>query len=128
MRLFIADYARRSGIGEDDIAKIELAVDEACTNIIKHAYRFEPDRQILINVSVAKANEETKKFVVRITDHGTPFDATQYHDPDMAEYFKSFRVGGLGIILMKKLMDEVSYDTKPGKPNQVTLVKYFSPH
>jgi serine/threonine-protein kinase RsbW len=124
-RRFVADLARDAGFGSEDVSKIELAVDEACTNIIKHAYKYDPTRSISISVTLSPANAERPKFVVLIQDSGMSFDASRYHDPDMREYFRRYRVGGLGIMLMKKLMDEVVYTIEPGRPNEVTLVKYL---
>lgn len=126
-RAFVADTARQFGFTDDDIAKIQLAVDEACTNIIKHAYKFDPEKLIEITIQVADAKKERAKFIIQIQDTGHSFNYADYHEPNMPEYFKKYRVGGLGILLLKKLMDEVTYNTKPGSPNEVMLIKYI-PH
>lgn len=124
-RNFVADVARQFGFSDEDIGKIQLAVDEACTNIIKHAYKGNPERSIEIDITISNTLRERPKFVIQIQDTGAAFNRESYHGPDMTEYFKKYRVGGLGILLMNKLMDEVSYNTNPGKPNQVMLVKYL---
>ncbi len=124
-RRFVGDLARAAGFSPEDVSKIELAVDEACTNIIKHAYKYDPSRSISVVVTVSRRNAARPKFTVLIRDTGMSFDASRYHDPDMAEYFRKYRVGGLGIMLMKKLMDEVVYTVEPGRPNEVILVKYL---
>ncbi len=125
-RLFVAGIARRFRFNEEDVAKIELAVDEACTNIMKHAYKFNPARSIKILVTLENSQSEKQRLVVNIRDTGMSFNPKEYHGPDMNEYFKKYRVGGLRIMIMKKLMDEVRYNIQPGKPNEVTLVKYLS--
>lgn len=125
VRSFISSAARAFGFPEDEIGNIALAVDEACTNIIKHAYKYDPDRTITVQVSSMKAGAAGRKFIIRILDNGKSFDPATYTPPDMPEYFKQLRRGGLGIILMRKLMDEVQYDTRPGRRNALRLVKYL---
>ena len=127
MRRFVSDAARVFGFGETEVGKIELAIDEACTNIIKHAYRYNPDGLIEIQISSQGANNnQPRKFIVEIHDNGQPFDSNHYTAPDMKEYFKKLRHGGLGIVLIKKLMDEVEYNSHAGMRNTIRLVKYLS--
>jgi serine/threonine-protein kinase RsbW len=126
VRKFVTDAAKGFGFPDDDISNIELAVDEACTNIIKHAYRYRPDGKIRITISLSRTNDRLKKFVIRILDHGVAFDSSKYTVPDMQEYFKRLKPGGLGIVLMRKLMDEVEYDIQPGISNSIQLVKYLA--
>ncbi|MBN1446757.1 MAG: ATP-binding protein [Bacteroidetes bacterium] len=125
MRTFVSDAARRFGFSENEVGKIELAIDEACTNIIKHAYKFNPDGIIEIRISSQKGDSSPTKFVVDIYDSGISFDSSKYTAPDMKEYFKKLRHGGLGIVLMKKLMDEVEYGHMSGQQNSIRLVKYL---
>lgn len=121
IRDFIKSAANQSGFSEDSTGKIILAVDEACTNIIKHAYKYSPEGNILIKI---KFNDP--KFSISITDDGSHFDPNKVPEPDLREYYKQKRVGGLGMFLIKKLMDEVNYSTLSGNKNQVILVKYLS--
>ncbi|GAB4290962.1 MAG: anti-sigma B factor RsbW [Ignavibacteriaceae bacterium] len=118
IRDFVRASAKEAGIKTDIIDNIMLAVDEACTNIIKHAYNFFPDGKIKIQLSYNK-----KKFSVLITDYGSSFHPEKIPDPDLKVYFEQHRVGGLGMYLMKTLMDEVKYESVPGKYNQVLLSK-----
>ncbi len=124
VRAFVSGAAKEFGFSADDVAKIELAVDEACTNIIKHAYRFDPAGKITIRVSFVF--ERTPRFVVSIFDNGITFDSSKYTAPDMKEYFMQLRHGGLGILLMKKLMDKVEYRTSESDKNLIVLTKYLS--
>ncbi|NJD23105.1 MAG: ATP-binding protein [Melioribacter sp.] len=121
IRDFIKSAANQSGFSEDSTGKIILAVDEACTNIIKHAYKYSPEGNILIKI---KFNDP--KFSISITDEGSHFDPNKVPEPDLREYYKQKRIGGLGMFLIKKLMDEVNYSTLSGNKNQVILVKYLS--
>jgi serine/threonine-protein kinase RsbW len=121
IRDFTKAAALESGFSEDAIGKIILAVDEACTNIIKHAYKNSNEGEISLSVTL-----EDGKFTISIIDHGNHFDPTGIPEPDLKQYYKQKRVGGLGMFLMKRLMDEVNYSTLTGNKNQVILVKYLS--
>ena len=120
VRDFISAAAGEFGFSEEDIANISLAVDEACTNIIKHAYQNAPDKEIEISVIRSKGN-----FEVRIVDYGKKFDPTEIRPPDLRQNMAHHRRGGLGVYLMKRLMDKVEYSFQPGKHNEVRLVKYL---
>jgi len=124
VRDFVTHAARQFGFDETDVGKIELAVDEACTNIIKHAYKFDPEGMIQIRIAHTNRNQKGK-FAVTILDTGAVFDVRHYSKPDMKDYFAKLRKGGLGIVLMYKLMDEVEYGFSPDKKNSITLVKYL---
>ncbi len=121
IRFFVGKVAHKVGFSEDDIGKIELAVDEACTNVMKHAYKEDiTDKSLDVAVKI-----DYQKLTLVVTDHGKGFDPKKIRIPDMKEYLAELRVGGLGIYLMKTLMDEVDYDIKPGVRNQVRMVKYL---
>jgi serine/threonine-protein kinase RsbW len=64
-------------------------------------------------------------FEVVIQDEGVQFNPTQVQPPDMKEYLTHFRRGGLGVHLMKSLMDRVEYSIAPGKSNELRLTKYL---
>ncbi|MDX9758887.1 MAG: ATP-binding protein [Bacteroidota bacterium] len=125
MRSFVSNAARAFGFSEGEVGKIELAIDEACTNIIKHAYKYNPDGIIEIRLSVQSAGKTNRKFIVEILDSGVSFDSSKYTAPDMTEYFRKLRHGGLGIVLMKKLMDEVEFGPAVGDRNTIRLIKYL---
>ncbi len=95
-----------------------LAVDEACTNIIKHAYKSFPEGEIVIHLKF-----DHKKLTVEIKDYGKAFEPELIPPPDLQKYYRQRRIGGLGMYLMKTLMDEVKYVSIPGKYNQVLLSK-----
>jgi serine/threonine-protein kinase RsbW len=120
VRDFVSEEARAFGFTDEDVSKIALAVDEACTNIIKHAYRFDPNRNISVRV---KGKNGT--FEITIRDTGSGFNPSLLHAPDMKDYFSHYRKGGLGVYLMKSLMDKVEFEIHPGKRNEVRLTKYL---
>jgi len=118
IRDFVGSFAKDEGIDQDIIEKIILAVDEACTNIMKLAYKSFPEGEIIINLK-----HDKHKFTVVIQDFGKSFRPEEIPDPDLQKYFDEKRIGGLGMYLMKTLMDEVKYQAVPGKYNQVLLSK-----
>jgi serine/threonine-protein kinase RsbW len=104
VREFVSTQARNHGFNDDDVNKIALAVDEACTNIIKHGYNFSPLH--FIEVQIARNGG---LFEIVITDQGKQFDPNGFQSPDMKEYLTHYRRGGLGIYLMKRIMDKVEF-------------------
>lgn len=120
IREFVSKIAKQAGFDNGNIDKIELAVDEASSNVIKHAYPQNKKKNIDIAIEI-----EPKKFTVFVIDKGKGFDISKIKTPDMKEYLKKMKVGGLGIHLIHSLMDEVDFEIKPGIKNQVKLVKYF---
>lgn len=120
VREFIAEAARSFGFEDESIGKIALAVDEACTNIIKHAYSYERDKEIEITV-----NPNNDKFEIVIVDYGKSFNPKLIKIPDMSEYRTKYRKGGLGMYLMYSLMDKIEYK-KLDHRNEVHLIKYLS--
>lgn len=120
IREFVTRIARKVGFQEEETSKIELAVDEACTNVIEHAYSKDERKLIDITIQI-----DPQKFTIIITDQGKGFDPKQLNKPDMKKYLEEMRVGGLGIYLMQTLMDEIDFDVVGGRKNQVKMVKYF---
>jgi serine/threonine-protein kinase RsbW len=118
IREFINSAAVDAGFSKEAIDNIILAADEACTNIIKHAYKYLPDGKIILNLKTDK-----KTFTIDIIDYGKSFEPGLIPNPDLQKYFDEKRVGGLGMYLMKSLMDDVKYTSVPGKFNQVSLSK-----
>jgi serine/threonine-protein kinase RsbW len=121
VREFVSEAARDFGFNDEDVSKIALAVDEACTNIIKHGYKYDPNKNITVTVQGGD-----RSFQVVIQDSGIRFDPDEVQSPDMKEYMRNYRRGGLGIYLMKSLMDKVEYRIAPGKNNEVRLTKFLS--
>ena len=120
IREFVSNIASKAGFDSENVNKIELAVDEACSNVIKHAYEKNDNQLIDVAIEIDK-----NKFTVFVTDKGKGFDVKKLKTPDMTEYLQQMKVGGLGIYLIRSLMDEVDFDIRPGDKNQVKLVKYF---
>lgn len=108
VRDFIADVCDRAGFSKSETNNTKLAVDEACTNIIKHAYR---DKVGDVRIDV---QAEPGKIEINIFDRGEPFDWSKVKEPDLDLYVEIGKKGGLGIYLMNRLMDTLSYSAAPG--------------
>jgi serine/threonine-protein kinase RsbW len=121
VRDFIREIGSNERISSEITDKLVLAVDEACTNIMRHAYHHRNDQDIILKVEVKQG-----KVVVTITDFGEGFDPQTVPDPDMPTYMKQRRVGGLGLHLIRALMDKVEYQTIPNNYNRLVLQKNYN--
>jgi len=95
---------RLAGFNNSTARDISLAVDEAVTNTIKHAYHFDKKRRVTLQFTITKT-----KLTIDVRHNGDPISDTEIHLPDMEEYMKQYRKGGLGIVLMTRIMDSVAY-------------------
>jgi len=103
VRDFISDVCLRAGFSKRETNNTKLAMDEACTNIIKHAYR---DMAGTIRIDV---EAEPGRVEINIFDRGKSFDWSDVKDPDLQQYVEIGKKGGLGIYLMNRLMDDLDY-------------------
>jgi anti-sigma regulatory factor (Ser/Thr protein kinase) len=123
IREFIIERAKEFGFTDDEAFRISLAVDEACTNLIKYALKSSKEKKICI-----RTNHETNIFIIEILDNGAPFDPLTVASPDMKEYLQKYRRGGLGIHIMRSVMDAISYIPSSGSStvNTLKLTKVLS--
>lgn len=117
VRDFITDHAESYGFVEDQIADIRLAVDEAVTNIIKHAYQNDTSKEINITLKFS-ANQ----LCILLTDTGKTFEFETYELPNIKNQIKQKKRGGMGVYLIHSLMDNVTY-TRKGQKNRMTMCK-----
>lgn len=101
---FVAKEAESAGLDERSIYAVQLAVDEACTNIIEHAYEGEGKGEI---VCVCESGPEGLEIEIR--DNGKSFNPDHVSDPAVGAPLEELGNRGAGVFLMKKLMDEVRY-------------------
>jgi len=119
---FIAQAARQAGLDERDVFHVQTAVDEACTNVIQHAYQGIEGGEIILT---CRRTDDT--FIVTVRDHGRPFDPSAVPPPDLGTDLNARRVGGLGLYFMRRLMDEVHFEFDDKTGNTVTMVKRIGP-
>ena len=116
---FISDIARKLGFSGKRVKEIELATEEAIVNIINYAY---PDHSG--NIKVTCTQDPSKAFVIKIEDTGIAFDISSLKDPDISAGISDREVGGLGVFLIRKLMDKVQYRRK-NKKNILELIVHI---
>ena len=119
VRRFVEAHAQELGFSANDIEELKLAVDEACTNVINHAYSGNEYGTVELSIS-----KDTEKFTVIIRDKGRAFDTESYHMPDLRGSVQKRRGGGYGVFIMRNLMDDVHYQSH-GDTNEVRLVKWL---
>ncbi|MBM3152630.1 MAG: ATP-binding protein [Chloroflexi bacterium] len=119
IRRFAAQAAHDAGLDEAEAYAVQLAVDEACSNIIEHAYGAENGGEI-----ECTCNDSGSRLTIILRDHGKPFDPACIPTPNLKAGLEKRQVGGLGLYLIRQLMDEVHYESIDGAGNILTLVKY----
>ena len=102
------------------MSQVEIAVEEIYVNIVHYAYPS-GDGEAAIR---CETDREVPKITIQFLDAGTPFDPLAKEDADISLSAEERSIGGLGILMVKKLMDEVTYCYEEGK-NILTIVKYL---
>ena len=118
MRGFFLSVCREHGIDEDTFKTLNLAIEEWVANVIGYAY----PKGIRGHVELtAKVVDDVLTLVIK--DHGTPFDPTQHAEVDVNAKLDERRIGGLGIHLVKTIMDTMHYERSADGYNVLTLTK-----
>jgi anti-sigma regulatory factor (Ser/Thr protein kinase) len=110
-------FGQTIGLSQKSIFQINLALDELFTNIISYGYNDKGRHRIHFVISCQDGT-----IVIRVEDNGVPFDVAAFKSPDPKNTLEDCKVGGLGLHLIRKLMDEISYERQDDK-NIVTLKK-----
>lgn len=117
VRDFVASHAENIGLNQKMISEIRLAVDEAYTNIIKHAYGNNSAETVDIEIG-----SDDDQLWITLIDSGKSFDPESYREPDLMKRIKEKKRGGMGVYLIRKVMDQVQYNRK-GKSNEIRMIK-----
>ncbi len=118
IREFVEDFLVSKNISGEDREKIILAIDEACTNKIKHSYKFDETKDIIVKLKLSG-----DEFTAEISDFGSPFNPEKVPVPNLKENYINKKPGGYGIFLMRQLMDEVKYEFNLHGENKIILKK-----
>jgi len=105
------------GLPADSISRINICLDELFTNIV--SYGLEDDLEHIIKFTL---NGDNNLVTINIEDDGIPFNPLEKIDPDFPANVESAKIGGLGIRIIRKLMDNVCYERKQGN-NKLTMKK-----
>lgn len=115
LRSFVRQRVAKLGGSDDDKFAFQLATDEAAANIFEHAYAGQGG-EIVIDVS-----RESDTLVVCIRDWGRPFNPDRVPPPDLDAPLEERPEGGLGLYLIRKFMDDVSFAFDPVQGNTITM-------
>ncbi len=111
-------WLKQGGVDHVDSYVVCVALDEILSNIAKYAHSGDETHLIDVRLSIAR-----ERVVTQIEDDGVAFDPLQMAEPDLDVSLEDRQIGGLGIHLVKNLMDDVAY-SREGKRNRLTLTKY----
>jgi serine/threonine-protein kinase RsbW len=123
IRDFVSSIAAQAGLDDREAARLALAVDEACANVIEHAYRSEPLHEVTVRAVV---DDEELKFEVVDTGHG--FAPGEMSEMGIEELIRQRKSGGLGLRLIRAMMDDVQYRIIPGEKNELRMIKKLHKH
>ncbi|HOK13971.1 MAG TPA: ATP-binding protein [Candidatus Kapabacteria bacterium] len=122
IRKFVLNFAEKFGFDDITSNKIALAVDEVCTNLIKHSYKYDSSREICLQIST-----DDNQFSILILDDGASFNPSSDISLDMRDYLANFRRGGLGLHIINLVMDKIQYipRSEDFPKNKLILTKYL---
>ena len=118
IRLFVRESLKNHGLDDVEISALVLAIDEISANLIIHGHNNNPKDHFDLIIDIKKG----QGVVFRILDDSDMFDINNYEAPDIDDLIKRQRKGGIGLILVKKIMDDIEFDKFKGK-NCCKLVK-----
>ena len=121
IREYVARAAKDAGFDEAGIYAIQLAADEASSNIIEHAYKTEDEGEIECTCGL-----EGNNLVLVFRDHGVSYDPDSVPEPNLTGKLNKRQIGGLGLHLIRHLMDEVHYESFDEAGNVLTLKKHIA--
>jgi serine/threonine-protein kinase RsbW len=116
----IEDIAQSLGLAKKDVFAINLALEELFTNIVSYGYSDADEHRINIYCAL-----EDRALVIRIEDDGDPFNPVEAAPPDFNCPLEESKIGGLGIHLVKKMMDDVTYE-RMNEKNIIVMKKFFN--
>jgi len=119
---FVSGIAAIAGMDKDAVNRLEVAVDEACTNVVRHGYENDDSQSYTVRCIV-----QPGVFTVEILERGRPFDPALLRVPDLNASVEDRPIGGLGMVFIRKLVDDMSYTTEPDGLKRMRLVKLIPP-
>jgi anti-sigma regulatory factor (Ser/Thr protein kinase) len=113
------NLAEATGFDSVEAEKIALAVDEAATNVIQHAYQGKPGNQIEVHF-----DPEGDSLDIVILHEGKPLETVPVPDFDLDKLVAQKRTGGLGLTIMRQMMDKVEHSRAGTGKNMCVMVRY----
>jgi serine/threonine-protein kinase RsbW len=115
---FVVDAARSVGLDGQVLHQIQLVVDEACANVVDHAYDGLERGDMEVSCHL-----DDRDFVICVRDWGRGFDPDGVPDPDVTAALEERTLGGLGLFLIRQFMDRVQYSSDPAQGNELLMSK-----
>jgi serine/threonine-protein kinase RsbW len=116
---FVGEAVRAANWNDDEVYHVQMAVDEACSNVVEHAYG--PGRQGDIDLTCCV--QDQGDLIISIHDNGRPFDPSAVPEPPIGADLENLPEGGLGLYFMRRLMDQVTFQFNEQDGNVLTMVK-----
>jgi len=120
MRRYVSEVLNEHHVSEIETNMIVLAIDEVCANIIIHGHRQNGELKVSLSIDF-----DEKGIEFEIIDYGHAFDIVSYEAPALEELIKNQHKGGIGIMLVKKIMDDIHFSSST-KHNKLKLYKKVS--
>ena len=111
VRHFVENFLRKYGVPEIEAGEMVLAVDEVCANLMIHSHQCNPKKHIGVKIEMA-TNSEVR---FEITDYGVGFNFCRYKEPSLEDIIKEKKKGGVGLILVKRIMDIMEFVRKANR-------------
>jgi serine/threonine-protein kinase RsbW len=118
IRDFVSRVGDQAGLTPEEIGQIELAVDWACANVIEHAYGNDATKELTVRVAL-----DDDALRISIVDTGRGFDPATFEQKDLRRLATERKTGGLGLRIIRSVMDQVRYEIEPGTKNELQMVK-----
>jgi len=110
LNLVLAEFGERYHLPSKVLFNLNLALEEILTNIISYGYDDREEHEIIVRLSL-----EQGELTAEVEDDGLPFNPLEAPEPDLNKPLEERPVGGLGIHLVRKLMDELAYQRQEGR-------------
>lgn len=117
MQAYIEEEAKKQGFDNKKLNQLRLCCEEVLVNIINYAYQDKSG-----DIEIACRPKENNSLEIEIADWGFEFDPLKMQEPDINAPIEERKIGGLGVFLVRKLMDKVSYKREGGR-NVLTITK-----
>jgi serine/threonine-protein kinase RsbW len=114
----VAESARTAGLDEQTTYEIQTAVDEACANVVDHAYSGMEAGDMEVTCHL-----DGECFTIQVRDWGRSFDPDHVQVPDVTAPLEERSLGGLGLFLIRQFMDDVKFSFDPERGNELTMTK-----
>lgn len=122
IRDFVYDKLKKHALSDVVLNQLILAVDEICANLIIHSHKCNPKHSIELAISVKECGEIT----FEIYDQGKGFDFPAYREPCIKDIIKKRKKGGVGLLLVKRIMDRIEYEYSDETQRNIYRLQKFS--